>query len=124
MQVVGSHVHVAGVFGEQVPDCTGGQILAWPCWSPGSKYLEGASITAWQVALSITVSAQLQVLIAPIEALLGAKGEVRWTCECTASLNAIMMMILMHLRISTSDAKLPYRLHPDFDSKFSIAALM
>ena len=62
-------------------------------------------------------------LIAPIEALLGAKGEVRWTQECTTSLNAIIAMIFLRLRVSTPDDKLPYRLYPDFDSKFSLAAL-
>ena len=62
-------------------------------------------------------------LIAPIEALLGAKGEVRWTHECTTLLNAIITMIFLHLCVSTPDDKLPYRLYPDFDSKFSMAVL-
>ena len=62
-------------------------------------------------------------LIAPIEAFLGAKGEVRWTRECTALLNTIITMIFLHLCVSTPVVKLPYRLYPDFDSKFSMAAL-
>jgi hypothetical protein len=50
-------------------------------------------------------------LVRPIEALLGARDDARWTAECTEALNEIARVVFQRLTLAIPDAHAPLEVH-------------